>query len=61
MRLPTITGDWLRDLAELVDHKKCSVIRCDVRNGGVLLGIVEYREEEEKCPPDNGSGSPTSG
>lgn len=40
LRSPTVSAEWLRNLADLVECGEVTVIRCDVRPRGVLFGIV---------------------
>jgi hypothetical protein len=43
-RLPTVTAEWLRELAELVERGDVEVIRCDLKTGGIVLGVVAPRD-----------------
>lgn len=48
-------GDWLRALADLVDKGDVEVARVELKNCGVVLGVLKpgtfarKREEAEKC------------
>lgn len=52
MTLPTVTPEWLRLLADLVERGEVSVIKCELRDAGVVLGVVKPRPAEE--PADGG-------
>jgi hypothetical protein len=46
MNAPTVTAEWLRQLANLVEDGTVSVIRCDLKPRGIVLGVVEPRKNE---------------
>jgi len=41
--LPTVSPEWLRKLADLVEAREVDVIKCEIREGGVVLGVVKPR------------------
>ncbi len=61
LRSPTVSAEWLRALADLVEQGKCRVIKCEMKPRGVMLGVVkpEGGEDEplEMAPVDTGRTS----
>lgn len=44
--LPTVTPEWLRNLADLVECGEVDVIKCELREGGVVLGVIKSRSAD---------------
>jgi hypothetical protein len=52
MSLPTVDAEWLRRLADLVEQGVVDVIKCELREGGVVLGVVKPRSPQERHVED---------